>query len=210
MKYLASGAILFTGLLSGFFIGKYSAGGETVITELSDPEYITEVVRDTVIQTEQIAVASENSENDTLNALNDSLIWINDTLHKSLNGSDTLLNGEDLHIRRERMIAYKSLALIHLTEPVSADSVIKEALGIDHSRQTSVSVEFWESPLNYSGYKFSKKKLILYGMSPQLAYKVYRKGTEYFLNVHDVYYKLRETTDFVNYQQVGKEVVFND
>jgi hypothetical protein len=210
MKYLAGGALLISGMLIGFFIGQGIGADDGEIAEQPDTEYITELVRDTIIQTEQVEVESDPDKSDTLLSMNDSLFWVADTFNTVSSGHDSADIVEDIHSRRERLIAYKSVALIQLAVQPDKDSTIKEALGIDSPKQTSVSVEFWESPLNYSGYKFSGKKLILYGMSPQLSYKVYRRGDDFFLYAQEVYYRLRETNDFVNYQEVDKEVVFND
>lgn len=210
MKYLAGGALLLGGVLIGFIVGKGIGTGGDEITERPDPEYITELVRDTVVQTKHVEVASNLNESDTLLSTKDSLIWVADTFNSNTSNLDSASQIEDIHIRRERLIAYKSVALIQLSTQTDKDSTIKVALGIDNLKQTSVSVEFWESPLNYSGYKFSGKKLILYGLSPQLAYKVYKRNDDYFLYAQEVYYRIRETNDFVNYQEVDKDLVFND
>ena len=39
------------------------------------------------------------------------------------------------------------------------DSVVKDLLGIEETQPTKLMVEFWESPLHFSGYKLSKSKL---------------------------------------------------
>ena len=199
-----------SGVLIGFFIGQGFGAGGNDVTEQPNPEYITELVRDTIIQTEKIEVESNSNESDTLLTMNDSLFWVADTFNTTASANDSANMVEDIHIRRERLIAYKSVALVQLAIQVNKDSTIKEALGIDSPKQTAVSVEFWESPLNYAGYKFSGKKLVLYGLSPQLSYKVYKRNNNYFLYAQEVYYRLRETNDFVNYQEVDKDVVFND
>lgn len=36
----------------------------------------------------------------------------------------------------------------------------------DENRQQSLHVEFWESPINYKGYKLDNKQLIIFGISP--------------------------------------------
>ena len=90
---------------------------------------------------------------------------------------------EDLSIRREKLVQKMWLNVYVLAEYENKDSLLKEALGINETMPSKLLVEFWESPLNFSGYKLSKAKLILYGMPSGLEYKLYRKrGRLFFID----------------------------
>ena len=52
--------------------------------------------------------------------------------------------------------------------------------------------------------------MIIYGMSPQLEYKLYKRSKKYFLGAQEVFYRITETADFLKYQEVSRDVVFND
>lgn len=206
MKYAVQIGILFIGVGVGYVIGVQSS--EPVVDE-SEPEttLITETVTDTIIQTEIKEVPVENTDNDSILDSSDSLLFENDSLLLMVD-SDSI--PEDLSIRTEKMTAKKWLNVHVLAEYEDKDSLLKEALGINETMPSKILVEFWESPLNFSGYKLSKSKLILYGMPSGLDYKLYRNRDKYFLSAQTFYYSLRETEEFLPYLEVSKQVVFND
>ena len=134
---------------------------------------------------------------------------IDSTLYE-VNYADSL-GEDDLSISREKMIKSVKLPIVFLGEEIVAkDTAIKEMLGIDELVAKSLFVEFWESPLNFEGYKLSKKKLIVYGLSPQFNYKVYRNDDNYYFAYQNVFYKMKETQDFLPFLEVAKSEVFND
>ena len=210
MKYLSGLLILVAGLSIGFFVGR-SFDKERVADIPVEKEYVTKYIRDTVVQTEKEHVPVALQESDTSVAHADTLTESEqDSLLVILGRSDTTENGEYIPIRRERLVSEKTIPIIYLTEPDLKDTTIKDLLGIDTKVPHSISMEFWESPLNYSGYKFSGSKLIIYGMSPQLEYKLYKRSKKYFLGAQEVFYRITETADFLKYQEVSRDVVFND
>lgn len=206
MKYAAGIGLLVIGIGVGYVIGIQTSNPSL---DESEPEttLITETVTDTIIQTEIKEVPVEIEEIDTSEVISDSLQSINDSLLHTV-GVDS--NSTDLSIRTEKMTAKKWLKVYVLAEYEDKDSLIKEALGINETMPSKILVEFWESPLNFSGYKLSKAKLILYGMPSGLEYKLYRKQDKYFLSTQTFYYSLRETEEFLPYLEVSKETVFDD
>ena len=206
MKYAAGIGLLVIGLGTGYYIGIQSS--DPVVDE-SEPEttLITETITDTIIHTEIKEVPVETVELDSLELISDSLAAINDSL-LLLVGVDSA--SDNLSIRTEKLTAKKWLNVRVLAEYEDKDSLIKEALGIVETMPSKILVEFWESPLHFSGYKLSKSKLILYGMPSGLEYNLYRKRDKYFLSTQTFYYSLRETEEFLPYLEVSKDVVFDD
>lgn len=129
----------------------------------------------------------------------------------SLNQSEMYQDSSDVSISTEKLIHSVQYPIIYLVEEeTSGDSTMADLLGIEEVQNNSIFVEFWESPLNFEGYKLTKKKLVVYGLSPQVDYKMYKEGDSYFLSYQNVYYKMRETQDFLPLTQVSKQDVFND
>lgn len=129
----------------------------------------------------------------------------------TLSLSNTDSTNIDVSISTEKLVHSVQYPIIFLAEEIAeGDSSMAEMLGIDEVQSKSMFVEFWESPLNFEGYKLSKKKLVVYGLSPQFDYKVYKEGESYFLSYQNVYYKMKETQDFLPFTQVPKQEVFND
>lgn len=207
MKYITAGVILAVGISLGFLLGRIGKDGTDVVETPAETEFITEYVTDTVIQKQTILVDKNASDTDTTQS--DSLDLMSPDSMLFASNEDTLQD-EDLHIHRERKIAERTIPLIYLAEKIDNDSTIKELLGIQSTKTNKIAIEFWESPLNYSGYKLSRKKLILFDMSPQLDYTLYRREDDYYLRAQEVFYIMQETSEFKSYKQVEKAIVFND
>ena len=97
-----------------------------------------------------------------------------------------------------------------MEEAAEKDSVIKDLLGIKENRPTDMIIQFWESPLGYSGYKLSRNTLVLYGLSDQFKYTVYFKGNNYYLATKELFYVLKETSDFLSFKSADRNAILND
>ncbi len=206
MKYLIITGVFVLGLSLGYVVGTQTANGNGETNNES-------ISQNTMMSNDHDSGSDNNHDNhsdeesDQEIIESDSSNFISDSLMLSMMQDSSL--SED-HISTEKLIKTISLNLNYLTDEVEQDTAIKDMLGIDEVKTNSVFVEFWESPLNFEGYKLSKKKLIVYGLSPQFDYKFYKDGTDYFLSYQNVYLKMRETQDFLPFAEVSKSEVFND
>jgi hypothetical protein len=206
MKYVAWVGLFAAGLTVGYLVGVNNVP-EPEETPVSTTEFIKETVVDTIIQTETVEVPVKEDESDTLSEEIDTSLSITDTLIL-IEDIDTTASEEDIKIRTEKMVGYRWLTVDVLEQFAEKDSLIKEMLDINDKMPTRLKVEFWESPLNFSGYKLSRSKLVLYGMPSQLEYKLYRRLDKYYLSTQSFYYSLKETEEFLPYLEVSKEEVF--
>lgn len=206
MKYVIAAGILLGGIGIGYIIG---AQNSDAVPEdpILNTEFITQTVVDTFIQKETVQIPIAEAELDSSKLIPDSLLSVIDTTNL---GQPTDSLNEDISISREKLIDKIWLNVNVIAEVEESDSLIKDLLGIEDKLPTKVLVEFWESPLSFTGYKLSRSKLVLYGMSPHIEYRLFRKKTNYFLSVRSFYYSLRETEVFLPYLEVSKELVFND
>lgn len=204
MKYLVGIGIFVGGLAIGYIAGGYSSDEMTDDGEIKT-EFITEMVHDTIVETKTIKVPIEDEKHDSLLVLTDSTDRLIDSL---LVIEDTL--DEGLSIKREKLVRTTWISITDLKVEEKKDTVIKDLLGIEETQPTKLMVEFWESPLHFSGYKLSKSKLVMYGMPAQYEYLLYRTPGHYFLSSQNFYYSLKETEEFLPYLEVEKEEVFND
>lgn len=206
MKYLIITGVFVLGLSLGYVVGTQTAQNDVVTGNES-------LSQNNMISNDKDEDSNHNNQNhsDEESDLEiteiDSSDFISDSLMLSMMQDSSLT--ED-HISTEKLIKTITLSLNYLSEEVEQDTAIKDMLGIDEVKTNSVFVEFWESPLNFEGYKLSKKKLIVYGLSPQFDYKFYKDGSDYFLSYQNVYLKMRETQDFLPFAEVAKSEVFND
>ena len=206
MKYLVGVGLLLLGGLIGYLTGvntcKESDVSATPITEV-----ITETIHDTIIQKETINISVDSPPVDSSVIKVDTLGVNVDSLARD-NFEDTL--NDNLSISTEVLENSIWLDIEVIQDFEEKDSLIKDLMGISDVMPTTIIVEFWRSPLNFSGYKLSRSKLVIYGMPPHLEYRLYRKKSNYYLSTEDVYYALKETEEFSSYVEVPKETVFND
>ena len=211
MKYLIVTGIFILGVSLGYVVGTQSAVDSTSNALVAEENLDTsgEVVHDKNGNYDKPA-AETNLEATEL--ASDSLSYIlNDSGIVEIDLSDTSnYDDGDLSISREKMIKTVKLPITYLSEEPQKDTSMQELLGIDELQAKSLFVEFWESPLNFEGYKLSKKKIVVYGLSPQFDYKIYKNEGNYYFAYHDVYYKMKETQDFLPFAEVSKSEVFND
>ncbi len=69
---------------------------------------------------------------------------------------------------------------------------------IEYRPQMMLNVEFWKSPVNYKGYRYNTKKLIIYGMKATDITLIKVKGVLYIKSAGQ-YYKIEENDSFNNF-----------
>lgn len=211
MKYLVVIGVIAVAGVAGYFIGVNLTENKFDL-ELADNEPVTEYVYDTIVKNKRVEVPVYIEANDTIQDQQDSLEIevVDDTLMQSINSKDTSNSGEEISIRRDELIGSKRIPIIYLEEPIKKDSIMKELLGIKESHPTDMIVQFWRSPLNFTGYKLSKNTLILYGLPEQFNYKIYYKNHLHYLSSEGFFYVIKETQEFLSYREVDKNTVLND
>lgn len=124
----------------------------------------------------------------------------------SLTSSSDIENQDSITMESEDIIDHDRLIKVS-TLPISKfmprkDTSYAEKLatkiGKDESFLDDIVVEFWESPLEYTGYKLNKSKLILYGISTdndlELSYDSKADALKLLINGNPTY--LRKTEQF--------------
>jgi len=211
MKYLIITGIFALGLSLGYVVGSQTAVDAQFsgIVAENNPENLNSFEN---IQNSNNNKPFADIELDSVNFISDSLNYLlnDDTSELALNDSINYIHEDDLSISREKMIKTVKLPITYLDEELTKDTSLQVSLGIEEVQIKSIYIEFWESPLNFEGYKLSKKKIIVYGLSPLFDYKMYKKKGYYYFAYHDVYFKMKETQDFLPFAEVSKSEVFND
>ena len=57
-------------------------------------------------------------------------------------------------------------------------------------------LDLFRSPLNFSGYKMTGSKIVIYGLDPGLKFKLYKYRSVYYLKADQKIFKLVETYDY--------------
>jgi len=160
-----------------------SSDKEIVVEE----KIITKNIVDTVVVQKPVYLDTNKvnlSDSTLLNKL-DSVSIMDSVIVDSLSvldpTSDTMEEEEeDLIIISDRLIAKR----IVVAETVNNDKEAAEKLGLSADRfSDELVVEFWESPLELTGYELSKNRLKLFGFNPNEPISISYSNQEEFLDV---------------------------
>jgi hypothetical protein len=118
--------------------------------------------------------------------------------------NDTIIEAEEseITIKTEEIIASEKVLVLDLDsaekDVLINDSTLQKLADIKTSPPVSeIIVQFWESPINYSGYKYAGNKLLIYGLEyyPEQL-KMYRQNNKLFMSYLDKQYEINEQHDF--------------
>lgn len=148
------------GILAGFFI--FGSKEKDVITEVKTvykDRVKTKTVHDTLVITEEFKDASIVS--DTLTEI--------DSLYAESDSDSSIYTTSEEEVFDDDIITEKLISKRNITLTVIENDTIDESelLNIkSKSFNNSIIVEFWESPLELTGYELSRNKLKLFGFNP--------------------------------------------
>lgn len=119
----------------------------------------------------------------------------------------------DVPLRREKMLSTEIVFVKIPDYRSTKDSildVIEERMSI-HPKETEqkIVVEKWFSPVNFRGYKFNRKKLMLYGVDKNDEVSIYYYLGEYYLEFNNRMFYLDETTKNVGFGIVKDSLIVN-
>lgn len=105
---------------------------------------------------------------------------------------------DDIVIRKDELLGQRPVALYDLNKLPGDTAAGSEAY---------FTVEFWRSPLNYKGYKFSRSRLVLFGFNQEDVVSMYRLENETFLKTVSGVFRIEPATDFRQPERVTDETL---
>jgi hypothetical protein len=117
---------------------------------------------------------------------------------------DSLIRKDsELNIATDELLSVKSVKLIRLDESSGQDtSAAAKLSGLTNKNSDLYFVEFWKTPLNSKGYRFSKNKIMLYGFVDYNNLLLYGLDADYYIKSSDQVYKLLPGSDFKQLERV--------
>ena len=119
----------------------------------------------------------------------------------------------DLNLKKERLLKTEIIIVIIpeiLDERDSVLAVIEERMSINPDKVSQkIVVEKWYSPVNYQGYKFNRKKLMLYGVEKSTLISIYYYLGEYYFALNNMVYDLDESSKNMAFEEVEDSVLSN-
>lgn len=133
---------------------------------------------------------SSNSNNHTYSSTSDSsqpYVYV---------GNNT---DDNIVVRKDEMLGQKSYSVVSLDTKNADDSLQKDV------KPGSIDIEFWLSPLNYHGYKYSRNKLVLFGYSQNDLVSVIKLDNVTFVKCLTGVFRIEPTLDFKQMDRVTDE-----
>ena len=130
-----------------------------------------------------------------VNSTPDSMkIVSNDSISSGVYDND---NGtpDGMVIKKDEMLGQKIFAVKPVADDVS--DTAKKASSI------SLLVEFWKSPLNYHGYKYSKNKMVLFGIESGDVEGIYHTDNFTYIKAANSVYRIELTNDFHSFERIS-------
>lgn len=190
-----------------FYKSSQDEPGEEIVKEEVKPNKQSHPKK----STKEITVAPQKAVQDTAKTVQKERLTGADTLtasNDSIVPVDKLAGNNDIVIRKDEMMAAQIIEIINLSLTASAgkstkDSLLQQVSGIREDVKTSVRVEFWRSPLNYKGYKMTRGKIVLYGISSADPVSVFKLEDDIYLKHLGIVYRLSFTNEFRQFEKVN-------
>jgi hypothetical protein len=149
-----------------------------------------------------------NSEEGTSRTLN------TDTLANKSDSLNAAMVAEgDVVVRKDELISTKTLEVYNLDPTAKAtgkDSLLQKVSGIKDDKSSGkqmFNIELWSSPLNYKGYKMSRYKMVLYGITTTDGIKLYKLDDVIYMKNGSNVYRLDHSADFKPYERITDELI---
>lgn len=122
---------------------------------------------------------------------------------------------DDIVVKKDELLSTVTLEVFNLNPVASRsgkDSVLQKVSGVKDDRNPGkqmFNLEFWKSPLNYKGYKMSKYKIVLYGLTATDGIKIFKLDETVYLKSNLGVYKLDPVSDFRSYERITDETILS-
>ena len=112
-------------------------------------------------------------------------------------------------VRKNELIGEKVVQLVNLDGVKTIDSIRSKEAGIQEEPGKSLTVEFWQSPLNSRGYKMSRNRLVLFGFGAEEQLTLYKLNNAFFMRSPGGVFRLENTADFRQMERVTDEALLS-
>ena len=119
---------------------------------------------------------------------------------------------DEVRVKRDRLLGTIGFTLPTLESSRAGSEstrTLDSLLGGRHQPFRSLLVEFWESPLNFTGYKMGKNSLILYGLDQIESVSLQMHEETIYLKYYGIYFPLVLTSDFLPLTAVEDTLLIN-
>ena len=117
---------------------------------------------------------------------------------------DSLIKEDSgINIASDELLTVKNIKIIQIGEFIpSKDSSDIQKTRLDNTNSELYFVEFWKTPLNSKGYRFTKNKIMLYGFDDFSSLTLYEIDNSFYIKSSDQVYKLLYSSEFKQLDRV--------
>lgn len=162
-----------------------TSGQVTVIEQAVNPE-----------QTTEKKAAKKNKERFKIDVPKTSQVNYREA--DSLIAMDSKIN-----IATDELLSVKNVKVINIGDNIAGkDSLVAKLANVRETNSDLYFIEFWRTPLNSKGYRFSKNKIMLYGFFDFNNVVLYQLDNSFYIKSSDQVYKLFYSSDFRKLERV--------
>ena len=178
----------------GFFIFKITDIFNSL--KSSAKEQITVIEQPVKNVTDEEKEKQKNKERFKINLANSSKVNYKEV--------DSLIKQDsELNVATDELMSVKNVKIIKIGDTNSAtDTLPAKLAGVEENTNNLYFVEFWKTPLNSKGYRFTKNKIMMYGFIDFNNVVVYELDNSYYIKCSDQVYKLFYGSDFKPLERV--------
>lgn len=108
-----------------------------------------------------------------------------------------IIDEEEVNVMKEEHLSDKKIKVINLDSKVQKDTLVNKLAGVTKDEYPDVfTVEFWKTPLNSKGYKMTRNRIVLYGLSDFSNITIYKVEDKIYLKDDDFVYKITSSPEF--------------
>ncbi|MEI6020947.1 MAG: hypothetical protein WCR21_07445 [Bacteroidota bacterium] len=116
---------------------------------------------------------------------------------------DSLIKADsDINIATDELLSVKSLKVIRIGRHEAVDTSAQNLANISESNNDLYFIEFWKTPLNSKGYRFTKNKILLYGFMDYNNVLLYELDNAFYIKSADQVYRIFYDADFKPLERV--------
>jgi len=116
---------------------------------------------------------------------------------------DSLIKAEsELNIAKDELLSVKSIKVIRIGSKESNDTLAQKLAKVEENTNDLYFIEFWKTPLNAKGYRFTKNKILLYGFMDYTNVLLYELDNSFYIKSADQVYRIFYDADFKPLERV--------
>jgi hypothetical protein len=115
---------------------------------------------------------------------------------------------EDIVVRRDELlksILIEASVIGKPSQSIKTDSLLNVFQGGQNTNENTFRLEFWQSPVNFKGFKLIRNGIISFGLDPEDITKLFDLNGTLILRSGNFFYRIYPTDRFMPYQRITDE-----